>query len=284
MRTLLPLLLLVLVFPLDAQQQPEFETTEIADGVYRFRFRAHVGMFVVTDDGVVAFDPINPEAAAYLAEEIRRVAPGVPLRAIVYSHRDGDHASGANVLRATFGDGVPIVAQANAAAPIREAADPNQPPPDLTFGERLTLHFGGRPIELYYLGKSHRDDMLVALLPEDRVAFAVDFVSHDGVGYRDLSSFYFPDQFTALERLRDLPFETIVFGHGPVGDKASVERQIAYYTAVRDAVGDALRRGLTEDEAAAEIQLPAYAEWRGYGDWFALNVRGIYRWLARERR
>ena len=65
--------------------------------------------------------------------------------------------------------------------------------------------------------------------------------------------------------------------------RPSVERQIVYYRTVRDAVQEALRRELTEDEAAAEIQLPAYSEWGGYQDWFALNVRGIYRWLARER-
>ncbi|MEE8116408.1 MAG: hypothetical protein V3T28_04790, partial [Gemmatimonadales bacterium] len=60
----------------------------------------------------------------------------------------------------------------------------------MTFEERLTLHFGDRSVELYYLGKSHSDDMLVALLPDDRIAFAVDFASHDRIGYRDLGSFH----------------------------------------------------------------------------------------------
>ena len=43
--------------PVQAQDQPAFETTRIADGVYRFRWQAHVGMFVVGDDGVSLGQP-----------------------------------------------------------------------------------------------------------------------------------------------------------------------------------------------------------------------------------
>ena len=85
--------------PADAPPPPAeaaFETTEIADGVYRFRFNRHNAIFVNTPEGVVAFDPISTEAAAHYVEEIRRVIPDAELAAIVYSHRDPDHATGAN--------------------------------------------------------------------------------------------------------------------------------------------------------------------------------------------
>ena len=264
-------------------QEPDFETTRIADGVYRFRYRVHNAFFVVTSEGVVAFDPISPTAADRYAAEIERVAPGSRLRAIVYSHRHADHASGAAVLRRALGVDVPIIAHANAHEPIRAAGDTSLPPPDVTFEERLTLHFGDRSIELHYLGKSHSDDMLVALLPDDRIAFAVDFASHDRIGYRDLGSFHFPDQFTALERLLALEFDVIVFGHGPVGDRHSVERQIRYYSDLREAVQSAVERGWSEDEAAERVRLPTYERWGGYDSWFPLNVRGMYRWLVRDR-
>src|SRR5688572_33215679 len=57
-----------------AAQQPRFETTTIADGVYQFRWQGHNAFFVVTDAGVVAVDPISLEAAATYAAEIKRVA------------------------------------------------------------------------------------------------------------------------------------------------------------------------------------------------------------------
>jgi glyoxylase-like metal-dependent hydrolase (beta-lactamase superfamily II) len=269
--------------PLTAQQAP-FETTPVAEGVYQFRWQAHNGFFVVTEEGVVAFDPISPEAAATYAAEIRRVAPGRPLRAIVYSHHHADHASGAAVLRRAFGDSAPIVAHANARARIAAKPDPALPPPDVTFTERLTLHYGNRPIELRYLGRSHSDNMLVAYLPQERIVFAVDFVSNDRVGYRDLPDYFFPDFFEALRRLQEIDYSRIVFGHGPPGDKGAVDRQIRYYDDLRGAVAAALERGASEDEAARSVRLPQYQQWGGYADWFPLNVRGIYRGLAEERR
>ena len=41
--------------------------------------------------------------------------------------------------------------------------------------------------------------------------------------------------------LLDIPFETMVFGHGPPGDRASIQRQIVYYDDLTAAVL-ALRR------------------------------------------
>ncbi|MFQ5571427.1 MAG: MBL fold metallo-hydrolase, partial [Rhodothermales bacterium] len=139
-----------------------------------------------------------------------------------------------------------------------------------------------RTLELHYLGRNHSDNSLVALLPDERIAFAVDFASHDRVGYRDLPDYYFPDFFESLRRLHALPFDTIVFGHGDTGDKASIERQIQYYDDLREAVEGAVRTGQTEDEAAASILLADYSTWGGYDDWFALNVRALYRWAASQ--
>lgn len=261
-----------------AADPPRYETTEVADGVYRFRFEGHNTLFVRTAEGVIAFDPISVEAATAYAEAIRRHAPGAELVAIVYSHRDADHATGANVLREAFDSDAPIFAHVNADGPLREAANPDLPPPDSTFSDRLSL--AGGEVELYYLGRSHSDDMAVAYVPAHDIAFAVDFVSRDGFGYRDLASFYFPDMFGAIEGLLEIPFDRIVFGHGPSGDRATIERQLQYYRDLDEAVRAAIEAGLTEDETAAEVLLEDYREWNRYDDWRELNVRGMHRKIS----
>ncbi|WP_425154313.1 MBL fold metallo-hydrolase [Candidatus Palauibacter sp.] len=261
-----------------AEAPAQFETTEVAEGVYQFRWIGHNALFVVTSEGVVAFDPISVEAAATYAEEIRRVAPGAELAAIVYSHRDADHATGAEVLREAFGGDIRIYAHENADAPLREAADPNLPPPTSTFAETMTL--AGGEIELHYLGRSHSDDMAVAFLPAHGLAFAVDFVSRDRFGYMDLASFHFPDMFGAIEGLLEIPFETIVFGHGPSGDRATIERQLTYYRDLDAGVRGAVEAGLSEDETAATVLLEDYSQWDRYDDWRELNVRGMHRKLT----
>ena len=176
------------------------------------------------------------------------------------------------------GADVPIYAHENADAPLREAADPDLPPPTSTFAETMTLADG--EIELHYLGRSHSDDMAVAFLPVHGLAFAVDFVSRDRFGYQDLASFHFPDMFGAIEGLLEIPFETIVFGHGPSGDRATIERQLTYYRDLDAAVRDAVEEGLSEDETAATVLLEDYSHWDRYDDWRELNVRGMHRKLS----
>ena len=258
----------------------DFETTRIADGVYRFRFVRHNTMFVLTPNGVVAFDPISVEAAAHYAAEIKRIAPGKELAAIVYSHRDADHATGAAVLRESFGSEAPIYGHVNSVAPLREAGNLELPPPDVVVEDRMTIGEGDDAIELHYLGRSHSDDMLVGYLPGQRVAFAVDFVTNDGLGYRDLGSFYFPDMFAAMEGLQEIPYERIVFGHDDPGDRATIDRQIQYYRDLEAALQGAIDEGLTEDQAAGQVLLEDYSEWARYEEFRELNVRGMYRKLT----
>ena len=264
--------------PVSAQ---DFETTDVADGVYQFRWIGHNALFVVGGDQVVAFDPISSEAASVLGREIQRVVPGAELAAIVYSHSDADHATGAPALMAAFGqDNVPIIAHERAVPPIRSRASAEQPEPTVTFSDRLTFDVGSRSIELHYLGPSHTDNLVVPFVPDVGVAFAVDFVSNDRVGFQELPGWYFPEVFDALARMLHIPFDTVVFGHGMVGDRSSIHRQIAYYDHLTAAVRRAIAVGLSEDEAAEAIQLPAYANWGQYEDWMALNARAVYRWLA----
>ena len=261
-------------------QNQQFETTRITEGVYQFRWQAHNSLFVVHAGQVLVIDPISSDAARQLASEIRRVAPSATLRAIVYSHDHADHGTGARVLREEFGMTIPIVAHENALAKVAAVGNIDFPPPDVTFAERATLYVGGKEVQLHYLGRSHSDNMLVVFLPDERVVFAVDFVSNDRVGFRSLPDYHFPEFYETIGRLRMLDFETIVFGHGPPGDRATIDRQIAYYEALRRAVTDAIGAGLSEDEAAASVRLPRYADWSRYDDWLELNVRAIYQWLA----
>lgn len=123
---------------------------------------------------------------------------------------------------------MPIVAHENAYAPIVDRGAAVQPPPDITFTDRMVLRLGGRTVELHWLGPNHSDDLAVAYLPDERVVFAVDLVSHDRVGYRDLPGTTWPGLMRSMERLQKLDYERIAFGHGPPGDRASVDRQIRY--------------------------------------------------------
>ena len=52
--------LLILSLPTLAQ---ETSVTQLAPDVYHFRYGFHSNLFIVTDEGVIATDPLSPEAA-----------------------------------------------------------------------------------------------------------------------------------------------------------------------------------------------------------------------------
>ena len=266
--------------PTAARAQTDYETTRIADGVYQFRWVGHNGLFVVTPAGVVAVDPISPEAATRYAREISSVAPDAPLVAIIYSHQDADHATGAPALMREMGQQVPILAHRNALPPLAAAGSADLPVPTDTYQEFMSIAPGGRRIELHYVGANHTDNSTVVFVPDVEVAFAVDFVSNDRVGFQDLQGAIFPDFFESIAALLEIPFETMVFGHGPTGDRGSIHRQIRYYDEIRSAVRRALAAGWSEDRAVEEIRLPEFSDWGQYEAWFPMNVQAIYRWMA----
>ena len=266
--------------PTAARAQTDYETTRIADGVYQFRWVGHNGFFVVTPAGVVAVDPISPEAATQYAREIRSVAPDAPLVAIIYSHHDADHATGAPALMREMGQEVPVLAHRNAVAPLAAAGSADLPVPTDTYREFMSIAPGGRLIELHYVGANHTDNSTVVFVPDAAVAFAVDFVSNDRAGFQDLQGAIFPDFFQSIAALLEIPFDTIVFGHGPAGDRGSIHRQIRYYDEIRSAVRRALAAGWSEARAVDEIRLPEFSDWGQYEAWFPLNVQAVYRWMA----
>lgn len=275
---LLALAASVLSAPLPAQQ-PRFELTPVGPDIYRFRWVGHHALVVVGPRGVVVVDPISREASLAMAGEIRRVAPGRPLAAVVYSHKDADHATGAPALMEALNP-APVIGQANGAAPLAARGDPDLPPPDIAFQDRMTTRLGGRTIELVATPPNHADDMLVALVPDAGIAFAVDFIANDRVGYRDLPGWDFDGQLASLALVLSLRFDRLVFGHGPDGDRASVQRQVAYWDDLRSLVAAAISQGLSEEEAAERVRAPQYAGWGQYEAWFPMNVRGMYRWLS----
>ena len=78
----------------------------------------------------------------------------------------------------------------------------------------------------------------------------------------------------------EIPFETVVFGHGDAGNRATIERQLAYYSDLKRAVEEAVERGWSEAEAMERVQLDSYAGWDQYDEWFPLNVGAVYRWVT----
>jgi len=259
------------------------EWFKVADNTYVFRYKFYFTLFVKTENGIVAFDPLSNEAAEQYVKAIREAVPGAKLSKIIYTHWHTDHSTGAKVLRREFGRNIPILAHKNTYTRLKELTDSDVPLPTKTVtNDGLVLNDSANPIELKYLGYAHTDTMLIAYLPKQKLVFGVDFVNHDSMGWRDLPGVDIDELISMQKRLMKLDFEKITFGHGRPGDRKVVMRQINYYETLLREATNAINEGLTEDEAAKSIVLEKYKNWENYDNWFTMNVRGAYRFVKEK--
>jgi glyoxylase-like metal-dependent hydrolase (beta-lactamase superfamily II) len=83
-----------------AQQPPARGIVNITGQLYRAQNNNHYTVFLVTPEGIIMSDPINRDFARWLKGEFATRFK-VPVRYVLYTHRDWDHASGGVVFADT---------------------------------------------------------------------------------------------------------------------------------------------------------------------------------------
>jgi glyoxylase-like metal-dependent hydrolase (beta-lactamase superfamily II) len=130
-------------------------------------------------------------------------------------------------------------------------------PPAVTFKTNMTLHRGGREIQLLYLGRGHTDTDVVVYLPQQRIIATGDLMESQ-ISYMGDS---YPDEWIAtLDRLRAMDFDTVMPGHGVVfKGKTKIEVFQAYLREVIRQANDFRKQGLSADAAAPKIDVTKFA-------------------------
>jgi glyoxylase-like metal-dependent hydrolase (beta-lactamase superfamily II) len=268
-----------------AQQAPSFETRKITDNVYVFRYGGHQAMFVVTNDGVIATDPISflrPRAATTYIEEIRKITQA-PIRYVVYSHHHYDHIAGGKPFKDL---GATFIAHKNAKARLEALKPQDVVIPDEVVGdEPRAIELGGTRLELHYVGRNHSDNSLVMLLPREKLLFTVDFIPVETVQFRDMPDGYLPDWFDSLDRVLALDWDRMIPGHpyagGRFGTKDDVRNLKAYMTDLSEAVQKAAAEGKCFDTAMKEVKLPKYEKWGNYEQFLPGNIERFCEYWGR---
>ena len=258
-----------------AQQPPPFETRKGADNVFIFRHMGHQAMFVVTSDGVIATDPINPTAAKVYVEEIRKVTQA-PIRYVVYSHHHLDHISGGAPFKEA---GAVFIAHQRARDALARLKNPAVVLPDLAIGDGgNTLTLGGTRVDLHYVGRNHSDNTLVVHLPKDKIIFAVDFLPIKEVPFRNMPDSYYDEWLDSIDRVLALDWDRMIAGHprqGGVGAKDDVRNLKQYMVDLKEAVREPAAQGKCFDAAMKDVKLPKDESWGRYAEFLPLNVERL---------
>jgi glyoxylase-like metal-dependent hydrolase (beta-lactamase superfamily II) len=261
------------------QQEAQREITQVTGDLYRFQNNFHVSVFLVTPEGVLATDPIDPDAAAWLRDQIQ-TRFNQPIKYLIYSHDHADHIAGGEVFEQA---GAIVIAHENAKSAIIGEQRPTAVP-DITFSDKMTIELGGKTVELIHPGRSHSDNLIVVRFPEERAVFTVDFISVERLPYQDLADSYFPDWIEAIRQVEALEFDILIPGHGPVGSKSHATEHRQYLEDLHAAVLQAARAGHSLDQMKANITLDKYQDWGQYEDWRPMNIEGMYNQIRLHRR
>jgi len=176
-------------------------TEQLADGLHTFRWGPYRSLFMVTADGVIATDPISPEAATHYRQAIAAVTD-LPVKYVVYSHAHWDHARGGQIFK---DEGATFISQSRCVANFAESPNADIVPPDITFDETYSVELGGQSLDLYYFGPSHGTCLIVMIPRPHKMIFTVDIVTPRpaGGGYLpwdpQVADFQF---YNAVENLR----------------------------------------------------------------------------------
>ncbi len=158
-------------------------------------------------------------------------------------------------------------------------------PPNLTYTDRLTLHRGGREIDLLFLGRGHTAGDTVVYLPKERIVCTGDLME-SRIAF--MGSAFFDEWLTTLDALKRLDFAVDLPGHGaPFRDKSLITAFQSYLRDVLAQVAKLRAQGVTADDAAKRVDLTSHAKDFPDIESVGAEVRGIrrvYAWMDERGR
>lgn len=235
---------------------------------------------IVTDEGVVVIDALGSEVIARQVRQAISKVTSKPVRFLISSTPHRPFTGGNAVYADTF-----RVVQENTRADLikllekSSAEERKNELPHLTFRDRITLYLGGKEIQILFLGRGHTRSDTIVFLPEDRIAFMGETFYCDEFPY--ISSGYSADWMRTIEAAGRLEADIFIPGHGFLPrdlreTRVELRNHWQVLKDVRDAVEVQVKKGASEDEALAAIDLPQFRKFKGYQRALEIAVRRIY--------
>ena len=150
--------------------------------------------------------------------------------------------------------------------------------PDQTFACSMIINLGGEAIHLIYPGPAHTNDNILVLFPKQKTVHMGDMFFHESLPYIDFQNgASTANWLKQLTKVQSWDVTTVIPGHGPLSDKDSLKKQIAYLTFLRQAVTNELLKGSGLETMKSAIVLPdEFKNWRNQGS-FSRNIEAVYR-------
>jgi len=287
--------LLLLAFTLIPQmahavtgEKAEFK--QVADDVYAFIGKRNDAnaLVIVTTQGVVVVDTGNNPPETRLLQNFIKSVTSQPVRYVVISQNHGDHAGGTPA----FAPPAHVIVQERVAKDwasykpyqikawrkrFRERTEAlkDVSPIDtvISFKDSMTVHLGGKTIELIYVDDRYNPGDIAVWLPQSGVL-------HAGfVGYIDRHPDIRPDyshgttegMLKQLDVLSALRPKVMIPAHGPLGDVKDLHTLTDYLLLARQKVRTMMAKGMPLEAIVKEFNMNEYNGWdrENHFEWLA---------------
>jgi glyoxylase-like metal-dependent hydrolase (beta-lactamase superfamily II) len=240
---------------------------------------------IATSDGVVVFDALDSEAVARAERESIAGVIKQPVRFLVSSSFHDPFSKG----NLAYGD-VFRIGHENYRAGLLDQMkrgglsmdEQRTRLPTETFKDRVTLHLGGKEIQVLHLGRAHTQGDSIVFVPQDRIAYLSEVFFSDE--FPNMAQGFGVSWLRVLEAAEMLEADIFVPGHGRIPDdpretRASLRRLRQLLADARDAIQREIARGATEDQAVAAVKLQQYEHLPTFAAQREVSVRRMYKEL-----
>lgn len=272
-RTIARLVMLAaLLAPAAMAQLPAPKTTDLGNGLHViFGQGGNIGVSVGTDGAFVIDDQYSANVAANITK-IEALAGGKP-RYLVNTHWHSDHAGGnegmakagamifahENVLKRLNGSVATIGMDGKASVAAPEAAWPV-----VTFADGVDFYLNGETIRVFHVAPAHTDGDAMVWFVEPDVLHMGDLFFNGIFPVIDLNSGGSVRGYLAVmkETYAKVSDTTkIISGHGEIGTKADLGKQIAMLEGAINAVDKHVKAGDSLDKTIAARPLKPWEKY-----------------------
>src|SRR5207302_2367947 len=240
---------------------------------------------IVTSEGALVFDALDSEAIARAEREAISSTIKQPVRYLVSSTFHDPFSKGNLAYADVFKIGhenyraglLDQMQRGRLSAEEQRARLPNA-----TFHDRMTLHFGGKEIQILYFGPAHTKGDSILFVPQDRIAYMSEvFFSEE---FPNMAGGYGVSWIRVLDAVKALGADVFVPGHGPIPEdpkqtRAALDRLRQLLVDARDAIQAEMARGATEDQTVAAVKLQQYEKLPSFASQREVVVRRMYKEL-----
>jgi len=251
-------------------------THKISDRIYMLEATrdtaGNIGV-LVGRDGLLIVDDQFAELSPQIEAALRQISD-TKLRYILNTHHHADHSDGNS--RLASDSQATIVAHDQTRYRLLSKGPANWP--DITFDDKMSIHFGGEHVRMISIPGGHTDNDVVVQFESSNVVHLGDLMNSGISSFpvADLSSG--GNALTFLDNVEELlsivpDGATIIPGHGPLTDKSELYRLHAMLMDTIETVKVKKQAGKSLEQIQAEGLPSQYADWgQGY-----MNADG---WIA----